>query len=275
VPDPYALAGRAATRLAELTGAATHDALVVLGSGWGPAADAFGTPMATLAMTDVPGFLVPVAPGHPGEIRSYRVGDTSTLVLLGRNHLYEGHGLDPVVHGVRTAAAAGVRLVVLTNANGSLRGDWEVGRPILVADHLTLTAASPLTGPRFVDLTDAWSPRLRALARELDPTLAEGVYAWLRGPHYETSSEAAWLRRLGADLVGMSTVPEAVAARELGLEVLGLSTVTALDGAPGAASPIDPTEVVAVAERTAAACGPLLAELVVRALRQHGTGGPP
>jgi purine-nucleoside phosphorylase len=264
--DPYAIAAQAAARLTELTGTSRHDAVVVLGSGWGPAAEAFGEPRATVAMTDVPGFLAPVAPGHPGEIRSCVVGGVRTLLLLGRTHLYEGRGLAPVVHGVRTAAAAGVRLAVLTNANGSLRSDWPLGRPVLVSDHLNLTATSPLTGPRFVDLTDAWSARLRALARELDPTLDEGVYAWLPGPHYETWAEAEWLRRVGADLLGMSTVPEAIAARELGLEVLGLSTVTAVEGPAGAASGIDPDEVVAIAERTAATVGPLLAELVTRAI---------
>ena len=238
---------------------------MVLGSGWGPAADAFGEPAAAFAMTDVPGFLAPVAEGHPGEIRSYRSGGAATLVLLGRTHLYEGHGLDPVVHAVRTAAAAGVRVAVLTNANGSLRDDWELGRPVLVADHLDLTATSLLVGARFTDLTDAWSSRLRALAHRLDPTLAEGVYAWLRGPHDETSAEAAWLRRIGADILGMSTVPEAIAARELGMEVVGISTVTAMEGAAGSASGIVSSEVVAVAERTASRCGPLLAELVARA----------
>ena len=212
-------------------------------------------------MTDVPGFLAPVADGHAGEIRSYLVDGVATLVLLGRTHLYEGHGLRPVVHGIRTAHAAGVRLAVLTNANGSLRGDWELGRPVLVSDHLNVTGTSPLEGPRFVDLTDAWSPRLRALARELDPSLAEGVYAWLRGPHYETWAEAEWLRRVGADLLGMSTVPEAIAAREWRMELVGISTVTAIEGTP---SGIDPGEVVAIAERTASRCGPLLAELVTK-----------
>jgi purine-nucleoside phosphorylase len=259
VTDPYALAADAADRLAALTGRNDHRALVVLGSGWGPAADAFGEPDAVVAMTEVPGFRAPVAEGHLGEIRSYVLGGVPTLVYLGRTHLYEGHGLEPVVHGIRTAAAAGVRTAVLTNANGSLRADWELGRPVLVADHLTMTATSPLAGPRFTDLTDAWSPRLRDLARRLDPSLAEGVYAWLRGPHYETWAEAEWLRRLGADVLGMSTVPEAVAAREAGIEVVGLSTVTAVEGV---ASGIDPAEVVAVAERTAAAYGPLLGRLV-------------
>jgi purine-nucleoside phosphorylase len=263
--DPLAVAAQAAARLAELTGQARHDVVVVLGSGWAPAAEAFGEPLTAFAMTDLPGFVSPVAQGHSGEIRSCRVGGTAVLLLLGRTHLYEGVGLDPVVHGVRTAAAAGARVAVLTNANGSLRPDWELGRPVLVADHLNLTATSPLVGPVFVDLSDAWSPRLRALARSLDPSLAQGVYAWLRGPHYETSAEASWLRRVGADLVGMSTVPEAIVARERGLEVLGLSTVTAINGPAGAAG-IDPAEVVAVAGRTAARTGPLLAELATRAV---------
>ncbi|MEO5708913.1 MAG: purine-nucleoside phosphorylase [Nocardioidaceae bacterium] len=264
--DPYALAERAAGRIADLTGRAAHDALVVLGSGWGPAAHAFGDPVAAFAMTDVPGFLAPVAEGHAGVIRSYDVDGVRTLVLAGRTHLYEGHGLRPVVHGIRAARACGVRLAVLTNANGSLRTDWELGQPVLVADHLNLTATSPLEGARFVDLTDAWSPRLRALAGSIDPSLAEGVYAWLRGPHYETWAEAGWARTVGADLLGMSTVPEAIAARELGVELLGLSTVTAIEGAP---SGIDPSDVVAVAERTAARCGPLLVRLLSAAGLGH------
>jgi purine-nucleoside phosphorylase len=156
---------------------------------------------------------------------------------------------------------------VLTNANGSLRADLEVGQPVLVRDHLNLTATSPVEGARFVDLTDCWSPRLRAIARDLDPTLAEAVYAWLPGPHYETLAEAEWVRRIGGDVLGMSTVPEAIAGRECGLEVLGLSTVTAVEGQD---SGIDPAEVVAVAERTAARWGPLLADLVNSACQRRG-----
>lgn len=259
--DPYSLARLAAARLAELTGRPAHDALVVLGSGWAPAADAFGEPLAAFPMRELPGFLTPVAEGHAGEVRCYDLDGATTLVLLGRTHLFEGHGPRSVVHAVRTAAAAGARLAVLTNANGSLRPGWPLGQPVLVSDHLNLTAVSPLEGPRFVDLTGAWSPRLRELARRLDPSLEEGVYAMLRGPHYETRAEAEWLRRVGADMLGMSTVLEAIAARELGLELLGISTVTAIEGSEAA---IDPSEVVAVAERTASRIGPLLAELVRR-----------
>jgi purine-nucleoside phosphorylase len=194
------------------------------------------------------------------------------LVALGRTHLYEGHGLAPVVRLVRAAGACGARTALLTNANGSLRRDWSLGQAVLVADHLNLTGTSPLEGATFVDLTDAWSPRLRDLARSLDPSLEEGVYAWLRGPHYETWAEAEWLRRVGADMLGMSTVPEAIAAREWGMEVLGLSTVTALEGpgtSPDTTTPsgIDPSDVVAIAERTAARLGPLLVELVRKGAR--------
>jgi purine-nucleoside phosphorylase len=257
--DPYALARRAAARLGELTGTSTYDAVVVLGSGWGPAAEAFGEPRAVVPMRELPGFLTPVAEGHTGEVRGYDLDGTSALVLLGRSHLYEGHGPRPVVHAVRTAAAAGARMAVLTNANGSLRQDWRLGQPVLIGDHLNLAAVSPLEGPRFVDLTDAWSARLRALARAADPSLEDGVYAMLPGPHYETWAEAQWLRRVGADMLGMSTVLEAIAARELGLELLGLSTVTAIEGTEAG---IDPSEVVTIAEQTASTLGPLLADLV-------------
>jgi purine-nucleoside phosphorylase len=263
--DPAQAEARSAARqIAALTGVPTHRAVVVLGSGWGPAADAFGVPACTVPMGEVTGFLAPTAEGHRGTITSYDVGGVATLVLSGRTHLYEGHGLAPVVHGIRTAALAGCTTLVLTNANGSLRTDWEVGRPVLVRDHLNLTATSPIVGARFVDLTDCWSPRLRSLARELDPSLAEGVYAWLPGPQYETLAEGEYVRRMGADLIGMSTVPEAIAARECGLEVVGLSTVTAVEGDDAG---IDPSEVVAVAEATAVRMGPLIADLVRRGTR--------
>jgi purine-nucleoside phosphorylase len=257
--EPQTLAHEAAARIAALTGVAGHRAVVVLGSGWGPAAAAFGEPVAAFPMTDVPGFLAPTAEGHRGTIASYAVDGAPVLVLAGRTHLYEGHGLRPVVHGIRTAAAAGCTLAVLTNANGSLRPDLEVGQAVLIRDHLNLTGTSPIEGAHFVDLTDCWSARVRAHAHVLDPALVEATYAWLPGPHYETLAEAEWVRRIGGDVLGMSTVPEAIAGRECGLEVLGLSTVTAIEGDD---SGIDPSEVVAVAERTAARMGPLLADLV-------------
>jgi purine-nucleoside phosphorylase len=185
------------------------------------------------------------------------------LVFVGRVHAYEGHDLRNVVHPVRTACAAGVRTVVLTNAAGSLRSDFVVGQPVLISDHLNLTARSPLVGAQFVDLVDAYSPRLRALAREVDPTLAEGVYACLPGPHYETPAEIRMLRTIGADLVGMSTALETIAARALGAEVLGISLVTNL-AAGISHTALSHAEVVEAGREAAPRIGRLLADIVER-----------
>jgi purine-nucleoside phosphorylase len=256
-------AAAAAAVLAAGTGVATHDVAVVLGSGWRPAADLIGEPSHEMEMADLPGFVPPGVAGHPGTVRSVPVGGRRVLVMLGRTHLYEGHGVGAVAHGVRTAAAAGCRAVVLTNAAGGIREGMRVGEPVLIADHLNLTTTSPLSGPRFTDLTDLYSPRLRGLAREIDPSLAEGVYAGLPGPHFETPAEIRMLRVLGADLVGMSTVLEAIAARAEGVEVFGLSLVTNL-AAGMTGQPLDHREVLAAGRASAARMGDLLRELVVR-----------
>jgi len=223
--------------------------------------------VAEVAMADLDGFPPPSVAGHTGAIRSVVVGDRRTLVLVGRSHLYEGLGVDAVVHGVRTAAAAGCSVVVLTNAAGGVDPELVVGGPVLIADHLNLTGYNPLvgppapTGPRFLDLTECWSPRLRALARSIDPSLPEAVYAAFLGPSYETPAEVRMARALGAGLVGMSTVLEAIAARQLGVEVLGLSLVT--NPAAGVvAAPIDHADVLAQGQAAADALGHLLVEIV-------------
>ncbi len=267
--DPYQAAQASAARLAELTGQPRHDVAVVLGSGWAPAADALGAADAEVPLTALGGFPEPTVSGHSPTARSLGAGGLRALVFLGRVHLYEGHEVATVVHGVRTAAAAGCRVVILTNAAGGIRAGYRVGQPVLIRDHLNLTSRSPLTGPpppagfapRFVDLTDAYSPRLRAVARAADPSLAEGVYAGLPGPHYETPAEIVMLRTLGADLVGMSTVLEAIAARHLGLEVLAISLVTNL--AAGLADQgLDHGEVVAAGAGAAGRMGALLARVL-------------
>ncbi|WP_066905448.1 purine-nucleoside phosphorylase [Millisia brevis] len=261
--DPTAAAQRAAAVLADITGVEAHDVAVVLGTGWGDAADAFGTPIATLATSDLPGFAGPSVSGHAGQIRSTRLGDYRVLVLMGRSHPYEGHHLSTVVHPIRTVAAAGVRHVLLTNAAGGLLPEMTVGQAVAISDHLNLTARSPLIGPQFVDLVDAYSPRLRELARQIDPTLTEGVYAGLPGPHFETPAEIRMLRTLGADLVGMSTVHETIAARALGLEVFAVSMVT--NAAAGVTDgPIDHSAVVAAGAAAADRVGSLLATLISR-----------
>jgi purine-nucleoside phosphorylase len=154
--------------------------------------------------------------------------------------------------------------VVLTNAAGGLRPEYRVGQPVLISDHLNLTARSPLIGAQFVDLVDAYSPRLRALAHSVEESLAEGVYAALPGPHYETPAEIRMLRTLGADLVGMSTVHETIAARAAGAEVLGVSLVTNL-AAGMTGEPLRHDEVLAAGRDSAADLGELLAG-IIRAL---------
>jgi purine-nucleoside phosphorylase len=263
LPDPDDLARQAAREIAERTGIAQHDVAVVLGSGWSPAAVALGTPTVVLPQAELPGFAPPTAVGHTGELLSVRVGEHRVLVLVGRVHAYEGHDMCHVVHPVRAACAAGARIVVLTNAAGGLRPDMAVGQAVLISDHLNLTARSPLVGARFVDLTDAYAPRLRDLARRADPELTEGVYAAMPGPHYETPAEVRMLRMLGADMVGMSTVHETIAAREAGAEVLGVSLVTNL-AAGIAGHPLSHAEVLAAGAASATRMGTLLADVVAR-----------
>ena len=265
--DPFAAAAASADRLTALTG--THDAAVVLGSGWAPAADAIGAAQAEIPLTELGGFPASTVPGHTPTVRSVAAGPVRVLVFLGRVHLYEGLSPAAVVHGVRTAVAAGCRTVMLTNAAGGIRPGLSVGEPVLIRDHLNLTGASPLAGPppsvgpRFTDLTDLYSPRLRALAREADPSLAEGVYAMMPGPHYETPAEIRMLGRLGADLVGMSTVLEAIAARQMGAEVLGISLVTNL-AAGLAGHGLSHAEVVEAGRASASRMGTLLARILPR-----------
>ena len=263
LPDPAELARRAAQVISERTGVAEHDVAVVLGSGWAPAVGALGSPTIVLPQAELPGFAPPRALGHTGELMSVRIGEQRVLVLVGRVHAYEGHDLAHVVHPVRAACAAGARIVVLTNAAGGLRPDMQIGQPVLISDHHNLTARSPLIGAQFVDLTDAYAPRLRELARETDPQLTEGVYAGLPGPHYETPAEIRMLRVLGADLVGMSTVHETIAARAAGAEVLGVSLVTNL-AAGIAGHPLSHAEVLAAGAASAGRMGALLADVVAR-----------
>lgn len=258
--------------MASRTGVARHDAVVVLGSGWDPAAGALGACVAEVAVGELPGFLTPVAPGHQGLLRSYDLDGLRVLCYLGRTHLFEGHGPDPVAHPVRVGAATGARVAVLTNASGSLRGDWQPGTAVLIADHLNGTPASPLSGPRFVDLTDAWSPRLRASARARDPGLVEGVYALMSGPSVQSGAETRMLRTYGADLVGMSVVLEAIAARSAGLELLGLSVASTVEASGDA---LDPAAVLAVARRTSRRLGPVVAAVLAECAAEDATAQVP
>ncbi|MHB1492060.1 MAG: purine-nucleoside phosphorylase [Cellulomonas sp.] len=267
--DPFDVAREAAAYLADATGVLRHDIALVLGSGWGGAADLLGETVAEVVSSEVPGFSAPAVEGHVGTIRSVRITDhrsgdvTHALVLGSRTHLYEGKGVRRVVHGVRTAAAAGARAVVLTNGCGGLNPSWGPWTPVLISDHINLTATSPLKGATFVDLTDLYSTRLRSVAREVEPGLAEGVYVQFRGPHYETPAEVRMAGVLGGDLVGMSTTLEAIAARHVGLEVLGISLVTNL-AAGISATPLSHAEVI----EAGAAAGPRISALLAAIVRR-------
>ncbi|GCE76170.1 purine-nucleoside phosphorylase [Cellulomonas biazotea] len=267
--DPFDVARAAAAAIAEATGVAHHDVALVLGSGWGGAADLLGETVAELASTDVPGFSAAAVVGHVGTIRSIRIeGEAGAapkhaLVLGSRTHLYEGRGVRRVVHGVRTAAAAGVKTLVLTNGCGGLNPAWGPGTPVLIRDHINLTATSPLEGATFVDLTDLYSSRLRDVARSVDPTLDEGVYVQFPGPHYETPAEVAMAGRIGGDLVGMSTTLEAIAARHAGLEILGVSLVTNF-GAGISEQPLSHAEVL----EAGAAAGPRISAFLADVVRR-------
>ena len=261
--SPHQSAELAAERLRELTGGGDHDIALVLGSGWLPAVDALGAVEHEFPSTDLPGFAAPSVAGHGGTIRSLRAGDKRVLAFLGRTHFYEGKGVDAVVHGVRTAAAAGCGTMVLTNGCGGLNTAWAPGTPVLVRDHINLTATSPIVGANFVDLTDLYSERLRTLCREVEGSLDEGVYVQFPGPHYETPAEIAMVRAIGGDLVGMSTVLEAIAAREAGMEVLAISLVTNL-AAGITGEPLNHEEVLAAGNAAATRMGTLLRDVLPR-----------
>lgn len=263
--DPFQAAAAAATVIAEQTGVERHDVALVLGSGWADAIEHLGEVAAELPQTDLPGFAAPSVSGHVGLVRSVSIADTGrrALSIGARTHLYEGRGVRAVVHGVRTAAAAGCRTIVLTNGCGGLRQEWGPGQPVLIRDHINLTGTSPLEGATFVDLTDLYAARLREVARAADPTLPEGVYVQFPGPHYETPAEVEMARRIGGDLVGMSTTLEAIAARQAGLAVLGVSLVTNL-AAGISPTPLSHAEVVEAGQAAAPRIGRLLADIVGR-----------
>jgi purine-nucleoside phosphorylase len=267
--DPFAVASAAAEVIAQASRTSQHDVALVLGSGWGRTGDLIGQTVATIDNVDVPGFAKAAVPGHAGVIRSVAIAETDrrALVFGNRTHYYEGRGIRSVVHAVRTAAATGCSTIVLTNGCGGLNPEWPPGTPVLIRDHLNLTAASPIEGPNFVDLTDLYSSRLRELAREVDPGLEEGVYVQFRGPHYETPAEVRMAKILGGDMVGMSTTLEAIAARQCSLEVLGISLVTNLAAGLGD-HPLSHEDVIATGQAAGERCGRLLASVVARIDRQ-------
>lgn len=262
--DPFAIAATAAAEIAERTGIDHHDIALTLGSGWGKAADLIGETVATIPAFEITGFSKPALEGHVGTLRSVRLpGGKHALVIGARTHYYEGHGVRRVVHSVRTAAATGATVMILTNGAGGIRAHWKPGTPVLISDHINLTADSPLEGATFIDLTDLYSKRLRDLARSADGSLDEGVYCQFRGPHYETPAEVQMARIIGGDIVGMSTALEAIAARQAGMEILGMSLIT--NAAAGISPlPLSHEEVIQAGKDAESRLGALLASIVAK-----------
>jgi purine-nucleoside phosphorylase len=231
---------------------------VVLGSGLGAFAETL-TDQTTISYADIPGWPQSTAIGHAGKLVLGTVDGVAVAALAGRAHLYEGYTAREAVFGIRTLRALGVHSLVLTNAAGGIRPDWNPGDLVLISDHINLLGQTPLSGPnddtlgpRFPDMSEAYSREFRHLAcgtgHVMGIDLHEGVYAAVPGPSYETPAEIRYLRAIGADLVGMSTVPETIAANHMGMKVLGISCVT--NHAAGVIDQkLDHKEVLEVGER--------------------------
>ena len=252
-----------ATTIASLSKVPKHDIAIVLGSGWVPAAEKIGSQLAEFSVSEVPHFSEPAVAGHAGKIRSVDINGKKVLIFLGRTHFYEGRGVDAVTHTVRTAAAAGCKTMMLTNGCGGLNPEWSPGTPVLIKDQINFTGNSPLHGAHFVDLTNLYSTRLRALCHEVEPTLPEGVYVQFPGPMYETPAEITMVRNMGGTLVGMSTALEAIVARSLGMEILGISLVTNL-AAGMSGEPLNHEEVLQAGKDAAVRMGDLLAKIIAK-----------
>ena len=260
--NPFDIAQRAAEQIAAKTGVSQHRIALTLGSGWAKAADLIGETVAEIPATEIIGFSKPAVEGHVGTLRSVKLLDGSHALVIGaRTHYYEDHGVRRVVHSVRTAAAAGAKTMILTNGAGGIKEHWEPGTPVLISDHINLTAMSPLEGATFIDLTDVYTPALRDLAKSVKADLDEGVYVQFRGPHYETPSEVQMAKTIGGHLVGMSTALEAIAAREAGMDVLGFSLVTNL-AAGISPEPLSHQEVIAAGKQAEPVISAMLAEIV-------------
>jgi purine-nucleoside phosphorylase len=267
---PRALAAATAIR------AAIHELPrigVVLGTGLG---DFAGTPGGAVSIPyrDLPHWPVPQVVGHEGRLVVGSVKGQQVVVLAGRCHAYEGHDFDTLTFAVRALGLLGVQMLILTNAAGGINLDFAPGTLMIIDDHLNLTGGNPLVGPndtrfgpRFPDMTEVYSSRLRGIAAQAGKAirldLAHGTYAGVLGPSYETPAEIRHLRAIGADAVGMSTVPEAIAARHLGIEVLGISCITNM-AAGVLPRPLDHQEVLETAARAGARFTSLLEEIIVR-----------
>ncbi|KAF2958239.1 purine nucleoside phosphorylase [Thermotoga sp. Ku-13t] len=232
---------------------------IVLGSGLGRIAEVIESPQ-VIKYADIPGFPVATAPGHKGELIFGKLSGKDTVLMNGRFHYYEGHSMQDVTFPIRVMQLLGVKYLFLTNAAGGLNPLFEVGRPMIIVDHINFMGDNPLRGrnvdewgPRFPDMSEPYDRKLIALAKEVAEEekieVYEGVYVAVAGPNFETAAELRMFRRLGADAVGMSTVPEVIVAKHAGMKVLGISAIT--DRAvPEDLKPLTAEEVLRVAEET-------------------------
>ena len=197
---------------------------VILGSGLGSFADTIENRVEE-PYSDIPGWPVSTVGGHAGKLVTGRLGNTDVIVAAGRAHLYEGYTAQQAAYPIRELVRRGVTSLVITNAAGGINLGYKPGDLVLISDHINLMGVNPLRGPEFIDMSEAYSREYRQIAKQAG-VLKEGVYAALTGPSYETPAEIRYLRTIGADLVGMSTVPEVIAANHVGIQVLGISCVT-------------------------------------------------
>ncbi|MCB9556424.1 MAG: purine-nucleoside phosphorylase [Deltaproteobacteria bacterium] len=234
--DQYLASERAAELIRKRIAPHTPELGVILGSGLGAFGDALGDPVA-VPYAEIPGFAQSSVAGHAGRLVAGLCGKRTVVAMQGRVHFYEGHPLSQIVLPIRALILAGCKTLVITNAAGGIRDDLYPGDLVLISDHINLSGQNPLIGPnderfgvRFPDMSTIYDPELRVLAHQQAQAegidLKEGVYSWLSGPSYETPAEIRMLRRMGADLCGMSTVPEAIVCRHMGARVLGISCVT-------------------------------------------------
>ena len=266
-----------ADAIRERLGGCTPSVAVILGSGLGALADEIAG-AASVPFAEIPGWVAPTVRGHAGRILSGTVEGCGVIAFAGRYHLYEGHAPALAALPVRVAHALGARTLFASNAAGGVRRTFRPGDLMLIRDHINLTWRNPLIGParpgeaRFPDMSDPYDPELlavlRAVALEVRVPVEEGVYAALLGPAYETPAEVRMLERLGADAVGMSTVPEVLVARALGMRVAAVSCITNV-AAGHSPAPLSHADVIAVTERAAASFVTL-----VRAFLRLAAGRP-
>ena len=252
----------------------TPDVAITLGSGL---SKAFGVPEGgrIIPVEEIPHYPRPTVAGHAGEFWAGRIGLKSVLVQRGRAHFYEGHSLDEITFATRLFAMLGAKTLIVTNASGAVNPDFHAGDIVVIADHINMLGANPLhgpnlaeLGPRFPDMSAAYTPRLRRLAEEVAGAegieLKEGVYVAALGPSYETPAEIRAFRAMGADLVGMSTVPEVIAAAHAGMEVLGISIATNLAAGVDPDATLTHDEVIETTDRKGAEMRRLLLAIIAR-----------